>query len=249
MRVFDRRLVCDGCEGILIEIDDFADALGTTDVIDIRDEGPASRVCPGCTMPMRACQLKVGKLAFDEVLGYCPYDGIWFGDGALANVLARFERHHHRGGGSNPQNSIASVYVMLSQKRSRPRPPPVPITAYRHRHLSCPVCDGGLSLRIDRWHCTHCAGTFVENASLESMVAEMRGTPWQMPEPSGDAGSLACPVCIDPMRVQPFAGVTVDRCGEHGVWFDALQLGTALHHASGIRERRGVAAWFRRFLG
>jgi Zn-finger nucleic acid-binding protein len=252
MRAFERRLVCDRCEGIFIELDDFTDAIGAMEPIDVRDEGPASRACPLCWRSMRACQLAIGKLELDEVLACCDEHGLWFGDGSLATVLAQFERHHHRGGGGSPTQSIASIYTLLSKpRRVAQRTPPVAMSAYRHRDLACPVCEGELHLNIDRWTCGHCAGTFVENFAIEAMVSEMKSTPWQLGAASGERGALACPVCADAMHVESLERVMIDRCGEHGVWFDPLALGAALHHASGVHERRSssaVATWLRRFF-
>ncbi|MCW5802344.1 MAG: zf-TFIIB domain-containing protein [Deltaproteobacteria bacterium] len=250
MRPFERRFVCDRCEGIFIELDDFTDAIGAMEPIDVRDEGPASRACPLCWRAMRTCQLAIGKLELDEVVFYCDDHGVWFGDGSLAAVLAQFERHHHRGGGGSPAASISSIYTLLRTRRVAPRPPPVAISAYRHRDLACPVCEGDLSLNIDRWTCGHCAGTFVENFHVEAMVSDMKGRPWQLATATGERGALACPVCTDPMHVEMLERVSIDRCGEHGIWFDPLALGTALHHASAVHERPsgGVAAWLRRFF-
>jgi Zn-finger nucleic acid-binding protein len=140
--------------------------------------------------------------------------------------------------------------LLSKPRRLAPRPPPVAISAFRHRDLACPVCESDLALNIDRWTCAHCAGTFVENFSLEAMVSEMKSAPWQLPATSGERGALPCPVCTDPMHVETLERVSIDRCGEHGVWFDPLALGAALHHASPIHERpsSGVAAWLRRFF-
>jgi Zn-finger nucleic acid-binding protein len=252
MRWFDRRLVCDRCEGMFIEIDDFADAIKATDPIDLHDEGPAARSCPCCQQSMRACQLVIGKVEFDEVIPYCPDHGLWFGDGSLIDVLARIERSHHRGSGGSPAQSVTSLYTLLrNPRRKTQRTPPVSISAHRHRYLSCPVCEGELVLLLDRWACGHCAGTFVENHALEAMVSEMKSTPWQLPTVAGQPGTLSCPVCADAMHVEQLERVSVDRCGEHGVWFDPLSLGAALHQASNVHQRRpidSVAAWLRRMF-
>ncbi len=246
LRVFERRLVCDRCEGMFIGLDDFTDALGTTEEVEVVDDGPGSRKCPRCLRTMRACRLTIGPIECDDVLAYCADDGIWFGDGALASVFARVERHHHRGGGGNPEQGVCSRYVMLRQPRSRRRPH-IPISGLRKRTLACPVCEGTLTFGADRWPCAHCAGMFVESFALEAMVSDIRQSPWQLPAITGHAGSLGCPVCAGTMHVQTIERVVVDRCGDHGVWFDPLELGAALRHASGVDER-GVVAWVKRLF-
>jgi len=62
LRVFERRLVCDRCEGMMIELDDFTNALGTTERVELVDDGPGSRKCPRCLRNMRACRLTVGPI-------------------------------------------------------------------------------------------------------------------------------------------------------------------------------------------
>jgi Zn-finger nucleic acid-binding protein len=230
---------------MLIELDDFADALNTTDPIVVHDDGPAARKCPRCLRAMRGCRLAIGKLEFEHVFACCPDDGIWFGERSLEAVLARVGRHHHRGGGGNPEQGVSSIYTRLRQPRSRPTPPAIPISGLRKRRIACPVCEGDLALVGERWACSHCAGTFVENFALESMVSEIRQSPWHVPALAGKAGSLACPVCAGTMHVDTIQRVVVDRCADHGIWFDALDLGAALRHAGGVDEPRGVAAWLR----
>jgi len=50
------------------------------------------------------------------------------------------------------------------------------------------------------------------------------------------------------MQVERFEDVEIDRCPEHGVWFDPTELGDALEHASGVGRGRGIAAWLKRLL-
>jgi uncharacterized protein YbaR (Trm112 family) len=248
LRAFDRRLVCDRCEGMLIELDDFANALNTTEELELIDEGPGARKCPRCLRAMRGCRLRVGPVACDEVLAVCPDDGLWFGSGALEHVFARVERHLHRGGGGNPEQGVSSMYVSLRRPRNRRTPPQVPITGLRKRRLACPVCEGDLDHAADRFPCTHCAGAFVENHSLEAMMSDLKQAPWLLAPLAGKPGSLACPVCAGTMHTDSLEQVVVDRCGDHGVWFDAPDLASALRHASGVDQRRGVMVWLKRWF-
>src|SRR5689334_12453233 len=86
MRPFFRRLICDRCEGMFIDIDDFADAIGAMEPVEVLDEGPAARACPRCRESMRAGRLAIGKLLFDGLVVYCGDHGLWFGEASFAEV-------------------------------------------------------------------------------------------------------------------------------------------------------------------
>jgi Zn-finger nucleic acid-binding protein len=106
--------------------------------------------------------------------------------------------------------------------------------------------------------CMHCTGLFVEHAVLELITrrteeaAGLRLRPRVAPptEPEKTA-YLACPKCGVHMTRRGFAdraGVIVDYCNEHGVWFDAGELARVLEFvdAGGLlrnaeRDRRAAA--------
>jgi Zn-finger nucleic acid-binding protein len=47
-------------------------------------------------------------------------------------------------------------------------------------------------------------------------------------------GPIGCPTCGEAMEAAAIHEVSIDRCGKHGVWFDAIELETALHRV-GVR--------------
>jgi len=106
------------------------------------------------------------------------------------------------------------------------------VSALRGRRLVCPVCSGQpLSFQVDRWACERCTGSFVEDAALIEMVSAMTNAPWELPVPADAAGSHKCPACAAMMTSERLAGVAVQRCPAHGVWFSAGELQTVLEHA------------------
>jgi Zn-finger nucleic acid-binding protein/ribosomal protein S27AE len=252
MREVGRRLVCDSCGGMQVSVDELERVMGAGEAATLIDDGASALVCPRCDGTMRGCRLAVGKLELDHALAQCKRDGVWFPGGALEDTFVRVGAAGHKGGGVGHRSGgdgRVSTYVPMYQPKHRPIPPPVPMSQFKDRRLPCPVCGGAaLELALDRWTCAGCGGAFVENAALVVMVGEMIRGPWEMPPPHGADGKRACPVCTLAMQVEWFEDVEIDRCAEHGVWFDPTELGDALQHASGVGHRRGVAAWLKRLL-
>jgi Zn-finger nucleic acid-binding protein len=96
--------------------------------------------------------------------------------------------------------------------------------------MRCPQCSVDLD-ETSRPQCPQCDGTFATNADLEQMldVEDNRREPsarrtmaaW----PIGDEHSERhCPVCEKPMFRTTMERVIVERCADHGVWFDQSEL-------------------------
>jgi Zn-finger nucleic acid-binding protein len=118
----------------------------------------------------------------------------------------------------------------------------------------CPACGPGHTLHsrslgdtgFSALECTRCAGLWVGEAAFEALEARERETA----APAADAKTIreeiksrprvaptpgpfyrACPVCSTAMTRINFSrisGILVDRCREHGIWFDASELDAAL---------------------
>lgn len=59
-----------------------------------------------------------------------------------------------------------------------------------------------------------------------------------------------CPHCATMMDLHELAGVVIDRCPEHGIWFDPGELMTALHaNASDYAQRNPSPHQALTFLG
>lgn len=268
LREFGTRLVCDACDGILLTVEEFAAQAGSAEV-QVVDEGAAALPCPRCLRPMRGCELIVGRRRVDHPLVRCERDGIWFGNGALMEVFEAIGTGSLRGASGAPSHrgysrlfggvvagdGMARRPTTLDH-RPRKLPPmehsaPVPPSALRDRDLRCPdpACKRlPLRYEVSRWCCDDCDGLFVENGALEALVTEMSGQPWQLPPVSGAPGGRRCPACASALAVEPLEGETVDRCAEHGVWFDRAELEGALQHAVGVEPAPGGGSWLRRLF-
>ncbi len=78
-----------------------------------------------------------------------------------------------------------------------------------------------------------CGGAWIPDDVLSGMAEQMKGgfveLPWR-----ARAGETVrtCIVCDAPMLTVTLAGIALDRCAdEHGIWFDANELGAVLQKA------------------
>lgn len=254
LREYGRRLICDECRGYSISIEGLADELRINALeVSVEDREGPEQPCPRCMRTMRACTLAIR----DQRAGgwHCERDGVWL---ATEIVL-------HIGGGASGGRTSAGFGQFLDagtrlkswHRRAKKLPPlkhsaPVPPSAFAGRRLPCPNEDCGrypLKLDVSRWSCEQCKGVFVENAALEALVSEMISAPWQLAPISGRAGSRQCPVCRAALAAEVVEGAPIDRCADHGVWFDPAELETVLQHASGADAYDGgVGGWLRRIF-
>lgn len=115
---------------------------------------------------------------------------------------------------------------------------------------SCPACGKGVALRVrpleakklTALECVRCAGLWMAADAFRILTDEARRLADRAPvaAPGRGAASVSnpakrgtgpvyrpCPVCSKRMNRVNFgrrSGVLIDRCREHGVWFDACEL-------------------------
>jgi Zn-finger nucleic acid-binding protein len=120
---------------------------------------------------------------------------------------------------------------------------------------SCPLCTLLLVARrseeivID--HCTTCGGVFVDHATLERTLANLGKTDSllallaRVPSMAERRPTPRCSSCGQDMQKRMWpggAGVIVDVCGPHGVFFDAGELHRLLEFARREAREREVRA-------
>ena len=119
----------------------------------------------------------------------------------------------------------------------------------------CPACGSGHFLRsralgetgFAALECTRCAGLWLGDAVFETLESRERETA----APAADAKTIRgeinarprvaqskrgpfyrpCPVCKTAMirtNFSKISGILLDRCGDHGIWFDATELEATL---------------------
>lgn len=99
----------------------------------------------------------------------------------------------------------------------------------------CPSCADEELVLADRHHtCGSCEGVFVAGDDLVAMIGELTSEPYELGPLPELPGARDCPLCSNRMAVFVLFEVNVDRCGTHGVWFDAKELESSLERAAGI---------------
>lgn len=254
----EQQLVCEACHATLLPVAAVATSLteidGIADPIEVRDPTPDTVKCPRCEQTMQMISLQRGAHMVPGRFHYCSRDGVCVPREVLVASYARSMGHVRtqvspgaRSGVGNaymnmgPGNAIAFRAVRDAFQQSAPAigtyelPRPLVhtlfVSAFRGMRLECPVCSTQLEFAGDRWACTKCAGTFVEDAALVAMISDILHRAWEMPAPAGTDGERRCPVCAKAMAVEAFEGVSTDRCVGHGTWFDDQELQAALLHA------------------
>jgi hypothetical protein len=108
---------------------------------------------------------------------------------------------------------------------------------YRDPIRRCPRC--GLDLiqydARDKWRCKSCQGALVGPSELAIEIGESGQAIAEARDPASGSGDarIGCPMCEAGMRRFLIDDIEVDRCAEHGVWFDGGEL---------ARIRRSIAS-------
>jgi len=266
LRAFQRRLICDECSGMLIEEADLTTACAELDGRDVAlsptDGARTKHTCPKCNRTMMSCRVVVAPSKVRLAVLHCDRDGFWIEQDALTTMFARIVKRRPVQSAASLKSSIGFEGRMQGLCMAGPKPAKLkirdwhnrprrtvatPIDAYRDQPLACPRCgDGELTFFGDRYACSRCAGTFVQNAAFEAMVGDMAGVPWRMPPPNSALGQRACPVCGKTMLIEEIEQLALDRCAAHGLWFDPHVLARVLERASGHFDARGLRAWLLR---
>lgn len=99
--------------------------------------------------------------------------------------------------------------------------------------LRCPVCPTEKLSAGALHHCTLCEGIWIDESTLSERVAGMRSDrPRHIEWEPMTSSERPCAACSEPMDALALYGVPVDRCVNHGVWFDRDELATVLERAN-----------------
>ncbi|MEO8705095.1 MAG: zf-TFIIB domain-containing protein [Kofleriaceae bacterium] len=103
--------------------------------------------------------------------------------------------------------------------------------------LTCPGCGKPLAQAGYTDRCPGCDGAWIHEDALVGMLQERTSAlvvlPWQ-PRPKDNERS--CAVCRTPMQTVNLGSVALDRCADHGVWFDADELAALLAQAKTFKS-------------
>lgn len=282
LREHDARLICDGCDGMLIPDDDYAETLraldGSRDTLKVGERVWLDTPCPRCDKPLESCQLSYGGLALGAYKR-CAADGLWIPNEGMVGTFAVVGHRARKrttggvldpasgparvmattlggvggaskGGGAIAIRSVANAFENRPQfvalGTMLPRTRTAFASAFAGQDLTCPACRKALQFEADRWACTSCSGSFVEDAALVAMVQDITRAHWEMPAPTTVEGTRACPACTKAMTIEHFQSAEIDRCAGHGVWFDTEELERTLIESTGPKQTGG---WLRRLFG
>jgi Zn-finger nucleic acid-binding protein len=104
--------------------------------------------------------------------------------------------------------------------------------------LTCPICTTPLTTagRTDR--CKTCDGAWIHEDTLVGMLQETASAmvflPWHARPKDQER---ACAVCKAAMAPVSLGDVALDRCAEHGVWFDATELAAVIAQAKQFKAQ------------
>src|SRR4051812_23664654 len=66
------------------------------------------------------------------------------------------------------------------------------------------------------------------------MAAHVRGALVRLPWAARVGAPRPCPMCTAGMQTVGLAGIELDRCAPHGIWFDATELDAVLGASKGF---------------
>jgi len=105
---------------------------------------------------------------------------------------------------------------------------------------TCPSCRTALATAGRTERCAACDGAWIHEEVLVGMLQQTASAlvflPWQ-PRDAAEPRERdrPCAVCARPMQSVSLAHVALDRCPDHGVWFDASELAALLKHAKELK--------------
>lgn len=119
---------------------------------------------------------------------------------------------------------------------------------YRDERVQCLRCGAGLEATASRWACAQCGGALVHAKDLSETLAGI--TPHDSRSLDGRMRPATsplrrCPCCASAMTAYLLHDILVDRCSEHGVWFDPGELEqvlTTCAQRAAARHTAGFAA-------
>lgn len=114
---------------------------------------------------------------------------------------------------------------------------------YRAAHERCPACRQGLRKHQTRLICDGCGGMMVPMADLATAIVEMTSLEPAFEVTDEVPGTRTCPLCTTVMTECKLRIVlgdelakprpTLDRCGQHGLWFDDAELAAVFEKVAG----------------
>lgn len=124
---------------------------------------------------------------------------------------------------------------------------------------NCPVDAVPLEEAGQTLRCEKCEGAWVAEEALVAILEQRANTLIELPWAPREDKPRPCAVCSTPMQTVDLGSVQLDRCAQHGVWFDANELTTLLRQVKRFKtmppgdpeeeHRDGILARLGRLFG
>ncbi|HWO20509.1 MAG TPA: zf-TFIIB domain-containing protein [Kofleriaceae bacterium] len=98
----------------------------------------------------------------------------------------------------------------------------------------CPRCQIDLGDEPLIRHCSRCKGSWIAEETLHERAAAVQGGPPDLTWHKEARATLMCAICGQPMETIVVRDTPVDRCVQHGIWFDANELAHVLSPAAAV---------------
>lgn len=97
--------------------------------------------------------------------------------------------------------------------------------------LTCPVCDAQLQEAGTTFRCLLCEGAWVKEDALVAILEQRASTLVELPWQARQDKPRPCAECKTEMQTVNLGSVALDRCAQHGVWFDMNEMTQLLKQA------------------
>lgn len=96
---------------------------------------------------------------------------------------------------------------------------------------NCPVDASALEEAGKTLRCTTCEGAWIAEEALVAILEQRASNLVSLAWAPREDKPRPCAVCSTPMQTVDLGSVQLDRCAQHGVWFDANELTSLLRQA------------------
>jgi Zn-finger nucleic acid-binding protein len=105
----------------------------------------------------------------------------------------------------------------------------------------CPRCKVALGDQPLIRHCSRCRGSWVAEETLHERAAAVQDGPPELTWHKEARAALMCAICSQPMETLVVRDTPVDRCVQHGIWFDVNELAHVLSPAAAVAMTAATA--------
>lgn len=106
--------------------------------------------------------------------------------------------------------------------------------------MKCPVDATPLEEAGRTMKCATCEGAWVREDVLVAILEQRASTLVELPWAPREDRPRPCAECGASMQTVNLGSVALDRCAQHGVWFDANEMTSLLRQAKRFKTQPGI---------